>query len=62
MSDCPCPDPHEDYEGFCLWQEMHACTYCDGVGEEDDDDCDLWVCPRCGGSGIEPGACVEDEE
>jgi hypothetical protein len=53
-----CPDPCEDYEGYCLWQEMHACTYCDGVGEEEDSEWGTrpWVCPHCEGTGIEPGA------
>lgn len=48
-----CPNPHEDPEGFALYQEMIACTACDGLGE-DVDDGEAWVCPRCEGSGVDP--------
>jgi hypothetical protein len=53
-----CPDPRVDSEGYTLWCELHACTVCDGVGEDDDPP---WSCRHCGGSGIEPGECDCDD-
>jgi len=49
------PDPMDDPVGYGLWCELHACTYCDGIGDdyiEDDDS--VWVCPHCNGTGLEP--------
>lgn len=55
-----CPDPLDDPEGYGLWCEMAACTACDGLGEDDQcEDGGLWTCPRCEGSGIDPGFEVE---
>lgn len=57
-----CPDPQQDWEGYCLWCEAFACAACDGMGEDFDEDTGVaWVCPRCGGSGIDAPA-ESDEE
>ncbi len=57
-----CPDPMADYEGYCLWCEMHACTTCDGTGEIDGDEDDFpHTCQTCDGSGVDPSA-VESPE
>lgn len=59
----PVPDPLDPDYG--LWCELNACTKCDGLGEdylEDEwnestmDYGAKWVCPRCGGTGIDPDA------
>lgn len=51
----PCPDPLGDPEGYALYQEMVACQLCDGLGEDwIEDESQPWVCPRCGGTGIDP--------
>ena len=49
------PDWFEDYQ---FWLELNACTYCDGLGEDEIEELDdpVWVCPHCDGSGIEPDA------
>ena len=60
-----CPDPMQDYEGYCLWCECHQCQACDGTGEVHRDnnvDDDLMrECPACGGSGIDPSYTGPDE-
>lgn len=64
------PDPMADPDGYALWQELHACTLCEGLGEdfhEDEFDPDSgeygkpWVCGRCGGTGVEPNVGWDDD-
>lgn len=58
------PDLMGDPIALILYQEMIACLSCDGAGEGVlEDDGDAWVCPRCGGTGVDPvyEVYVEDE-
>lgn len=58
------PNPMEDWVGYMLWCELHACHYCDGTGEVSGDyDGEERECRECDGSGIDPFASetIEDD-
>jgi hypothetical protein len=57
-----CPTPLGDSDGYALWCELHACPYCDGVGEDYDGEGRHWRCKHCAGTGLEPGAGDGDTE
>jgi len=60
-------DPFSDE--YADWSEANACQACHGLGEDYIDDFypdagmydKPWVCPRCGGSGIDPSAEVIED-
>jgi DnaJ-class molecular chaperone len=56
------PDPMQDYEGYLLWGECHACPKCEGTGLVDMDDDLQMECTHCDGSGIDPSACEEMDD
>lgn len=51
-SDFDHDDPADSYVRWC---ELHACPFCDGVGEDWDDEVP-WTCDHCDGTGLDPDA------